>query len=168
MWLMDERRGASTSERNTRNINNFINKTTKLFFFNICSRLQGGNKQIEKKNNKQTVGFVTACVRERNEMAQTVRAGLQSPFPPEVPSGVSPVNVTPVMSPVNETLSGVSWCGAGHYGGGVPRASCCGARDAASWVRARAMTERWLFMVRSSARMSLTFTDACSELGGTA
>lgn len=50
----------------------------------------------------------------------------------------------------------------------MPRASCCGASDDASCVRARAMTERWLFIVRSSARMSLTFTDACSELGGMA
>lgn len=46
--------------------------------------------------------------------------------------------------------------------------SCCGARDDASCVKARAMTERWLFIVRSSARMSLTFADDCSELGGAA
>lgn len=101
-------------------------------------------------------------------MAQTVWAGLQSPFPPNTPGGVSPVKITPVVSPLNVTMSGVSWCGARHYGGGVPCASCCGASDAASWVRARAMTERWLFMVRSSARMSLTFADDCSELGGMA
>lgn len=53
VWLMDERRGASTSERNARNINNFINKTTKLFFFNICSCLQGGNKQVGKNTNSR-------------------------------------------------------------------------------------------------------------------
>lgn len=50
----------------------------------------------------------------------------------------------------------------------MPRASCCGASDDASCVRAWAMTERWLFIVRSSARMSLTFADVCSELGGKA
>lgn len=49
----------------------------------------------------------------------------------------------------------------------MPPASCWGARVDASWVRARAMVERWLFMVRSSARMSLTFADA-SEAAGTA
>lgn len=46
-------------------------------------------------------------------------------------------------------------------------ASCWGARDDASWVRARAIVERWLFMVLSSARMSLTFAEA-SEPAGTA
>lgn len=47
----------------------------------------------------------------------------------------------------------------------MPPASCWGARDDASWVRARAMVERWLFMVRSSARMSLTFADASEPAG---
>lgn len=50
----------------------------------------------------------------------------------------------------------------------MPRASCCGASDDTSCTRARAIMERWLFIVRSSARMSLTFADASSELGGTA
>lgn len=50
----------------------------------------------------------------------------------------------------------------------MPRVPCCGASDEASCVRARAMTDRWPFMVRSSARMSLTFADPCSELEGTA
>jgi len=71
VWFMGERRGAGTSERNARNINNFINKTTKLFF-NICSHLQGGNKQTSRKTHwGDEVG-----VREHRELAQTLQAGL--------------------------------------------------------------------------------------------
>lgn len=47
----------------------------------------------------------------------------------------------------------------------MPLASCWGARDDASRVRAWAMVERWLFMVRSSARMSLTFADTSDPVG---
>lgn len=68
---MGERRGASTSERNARNINNFINKTTKLFF-NIGSHLQGANKQTNRKTHWGDV----VGVGERSELAQTIRAGL--------------------------------------------------------------------------------------------
>lgn len=50
VWLMGKRRGVRASERNARNTNNFINKTTKLFF-NICSHLQGANKQTNKQKN---------------------------------------------------------------------------------------------------------------------
>lgn len=50
----------------------------------------------------------------------------------------------------------------------MPGASCCGASDDASCVRAWAMMDRWLFIVLSSARRSLTFAGACSELEGMA
>lgn len=75
MWFMGERKGASTSERNARNINSFINNTTKtFFFFNTCRRLQGGNKQTNNKK-KNPLGFVLACVKEHSETAQTTWAG---------------------------------------------------------------------------------------------
>lgn len=68
---MGERRGASASERNARNINNFINKTTKLFF-NICSHLQGANKQTNRKTHWGDV--VGVCGRSKS--APVVWAGL--------------------------------------------------------------------------------------------
>lgn len=51
MWFMGERKGASTSERNARNINSFINNTTKTFFFLIHADVykEEINKQIIKK-----------------------------------------------------------------------------------------------------------------------
>lgn len=52
MWLMGDRRGASTSERNARNRNNFINETTKLFveYMHPFTR----SKQTNKKTHQAT------------------------------------------------------------------------------------------------------------------
>lgn len=68
---MGERRGVSASERNARNINNFINKTTKLFF-NICSHLQGANKQTDRKTHWGDMAGVCDC----SKLAPVAWAGL--------------------------------------------------------------------------------------------
>lgn len=86
VWLMGERRGESASERNMRNINNFINKTTKLFF-NICSHLQGANKQTNRKTHWGDVVGVCDC----RETTLMVWAGLgRVPFLWPAPFPVKP------------------------------------------------------------------------------
>lgn len=103
VWLMGERRAASTSERNARNRNNFINKTTKLFF-NICSHLQGENKQT----NRKTHWGVVVGVREQRELAQVVWAGLgRVPF-------LHPSSTVGCPQPTPAPMSRARWCRARH------------------------------------------------------
>lgn len=77
LWLMGEKRGLSASERNARNINNFIIKTTKLFF-NICSHLQGANKQTNRKN---PLGRHGRCLQPQQTHSSGMGRFGEGPFP---------------------------------------------------------------------------------------
>lgn len=103
VWLVGERRGESASERNARNINNFINKTTKLFF-NICSHLQGGNKQTNRESHWGDV----VGVREHSKLEEMVWTDLgRVPFLHPTSTMGCP---RPTPAPVSRVRWSRAWC----------------------------------------------------------